>query len=226
MAAQLAYYFFFALFPALLFLIAAGELLPARDADRRHVRACSAAFAPPEALSIITDQIRKISEGRTGRPADARHAAGALEHLGGDDVDHRHAECGLRHRRRPSLVESPADGHRPDDRRVAVHPRLVRADPGRADGGAVDRRSDAARQRVRLDLDDPAVAARLPAREHGDRHRLLLRARRRAGLGLADAGLDFRDARCGSRRRSASSSTSPTSATTRKPTAPSAASWC
>ena len=32
--------------------------------------------------------------------------------------------------------------------------------------GAVDRRSDVARQRVRVDLDDPAVAARLRAREH------------------------------------------------------------
>ena len=44
------------------------------------------------------------------------------------------------------------------------------------DGGAVDCRYDAARQRVRLDVDDSAVAARLPAREHRHRHRLLLRA--------------------------------------------------
>jgi membrane protein len=65
MAAQLAYYFFFALFPALLFLVALASYFPidtlVDDIFERLGR-----FAPPEALAIITDQITKISEGEEG----------------------------------------------------------------------------------------------------------------------------------------------------------------
>ena len=65
MAAQLAYYFFFGLFPALLFLIALASYFPIeRLID--DMFAMLGGFAPPEALSIITDQIRKISEGEQG----------------------------------------------------------------------------------------------------------------------------------------------------------------
>ncbi len=65
MAAQLAYYFFFALFPALLFMIAVASYFPVeRLID--DMFALLGGFVPPEALSIITDQIRKISEGEQG----------------------------------------------------------------------------------------------------------------------------------------------------------------
>jgi membrane protein len=60
MAAQLAYYFFFSLFPALLFLIAVASYFPLTTLIDEVV-ATLGQFAPPEFLSIVTDQIRKIS---------------------------------------------------------------------------------------------------------------------------------------------------------------------
>jgi membrane protein len=62
MAAQLAYYFFFALFPALLFLLALASYFPLTTLIDEMFRTLGS-FVPPEVLSIITDQIKKISEG-------------------------------------------------------------------------------------------------------------------------------------------------------------------
>jgi membrane protein len=65
MAAQLAYYFFFALFPALLVLLAIASYFPLeRLID--DLFAMLGGFAPPEVLTIITDQITKISNGEQG----------------------------------------------------------------------------------------------------------------------------------------------------------------
>ena len=64
MAAQLAYYFFFALFPALLFLLAVASYFPVERLVDDIVTRMSG-FAPPEVISIITDQIRKISQGES-----------------------------------------------------------------------------------------------------------------------------------------------------------------
>ena len=65
MAAQLAYYFFFALFPALLFLIAIASYFPLETLID-DMFAMLGGIAPAEVLTIITDQIRKISEGDQG----------------------------------------------------------------------------------------------------------------------------------------------------------------
>ena len=65
MAAQLAYYFFFALFPTLLFLLAIASYFPAYQLVDDMVRTLGG-YAPPEALTIISDQLRKISEGEQG----------------------------------------------------------------------------------------------------------------------------------------------------------------
>jgi membrane protein len=65
MAAQLSYYFFFALFPALLVLIAIASYFPVeRLID--DLFATLSGFVPPEALTIVTDQITKISDGEQG----------------------------------------------------------------------------------------------------------------------------------------------------------------
>ena len=65
MAAQLSYYFFFALFPALLVLLAIASYFPVeRLIDDLLARLGS--FAPPEALTIISEQIVKISNGEQG----------------------------------------------------------------------------------------------------------------------------------------------------------------
>jgi len=65
LAAELAYYFFFALFPALLFLIALASYFPLDTLIEDMFRLLGG-FVPPEVLSIITDQIKKISAGRPG----------------------------------------------------------------------------------------------------------------------------------------------------------------
>jgi membrane protein len=65
MAAQLAYYFFFALFPALLALLALASYFPLDTLVDDTLRLLGG-FAPPEVLTIVTDQIRKISAGQQG----------------------------------------------------------------------------------------------------------------------------------------------------------------
>jgi membrane protein len=65
MAAQLAYYFFFSLFPALLFLIAVASYFPITTLIDEIVTALGQ-FAPPEFLTIVTEQIRKISGDQQG----------------------------------------------------------------------------------------------------------------------------------------------------------------
>jgi membrane protein len=65
MAAQLAYYFFFALFPALLFLLAVASYFPIERLVDDIITRMSG-FAPPEVISIITDQIVKIGQGESG----------------------------------------------------------------------------------------------------------------------------------------------------------------
>ena len=65
MAAQLAYYFFFSLFPALLFLIAVASYFPITSLIE-DIIATLRQFAPPEFLSIVRDQIGKISGDQQG----------------------------------------------------------------------------------------------------------------------------------------------------------------
>jgi membrane protein len=61
MAAQLAYYFFFALFPTLLFLVALASYFPVATLIDDMFRTLGG-FLPPEALKIITEQLIKISQ--------------------------------------------------------------------------------------------------------------------------------------------------------------------
>jgi len=65
MAAQLAYYFFLALFPALLFLVALASFFPVQDLMNSIVGTL-AQFAPNEVLDIVRDQLKKIAEGEQG----------------------------------------------------------------------------------------------------------------------------------------------------------------
>ena len=65
LAAQLAYYFFFALFPTLLFLVALASYFPVTSLIDDMFRTFGG-FLPPEALQIITDQIVKISNQKNG----------------------------------------------------------------------------------------------------------------------------------------------------------------
>src|SRR5215510_885909 len=65
MAAQLAYYFFFALFPALLMLIGIASFFPYHTLVN-DLFTTLGGIAPSEVLGIITDQLKKISSGEQG----------------------------------------------------------------------------------------------------------------------------------------------------------------
>jgi len=65
LAAQLAYYFFLALFPALLFLVALASFFPVANL-MDQITAALARVAPYEALKLIQDQLVKISQDKNG----------------------------------------------------------------------------------------------------------------------------------------------------------------
>src|SRR4029453_12752822 len=65
LAAQLAYYFFFSLFPAILVGIALASFFPLEHFLDRIV-ATLGGVVPADVIRIIQDQIRKISEGQNG----------------------------------------------------------------------------------------------------------------------------------------------------------------
>src|SRR5688572_1452226 len=65
MAAQLSYYFLFALFPTLLVLVAIASYIPLSTLVDEMVRILGG-FAPPEVLAIIAGQLAKISQGDQG----------------------------------------------------------------------------------------------------------------------------------------------------------------
>jgi membrane protein len=65
LAAQLAYYFFFALFPAVLVGLAFASFFPLEHFVDRIVGALSG-IVPGDIVAIVQDQIRKISEGNHG----------------------------------------------------------------------------------------------------------------------------------------------------------------
>jgi membrane protein len=65
LAAQLAYYFFLALFPALLFLVALLSFIPITGL-LEGITSMLSRVAPGEVLSIIQDQILKIAHGQNG----------------------------------------------------------------------------------------------------------------------------------------------------------------
>jgi membrane protein len=65
LAAQLAYYFFLALFPTILALLALASFFPLDDLTGQVTNSLGR-FAPPEILSLIRDQMTSLSEGQHG----------------------------------------------------------------------------------------------------------------------------------------------------------------
>jgi len=65
LAAELAYYFFFSLFPVVLFGLAVASFFPLENLLGRTV-SMLAGTVPGDVITIIQDQIRKISEGNHG----------------------------------------------------------------------------------------------------------------------------------------------------------------
>jgi membrane protein len=65
LAAQLAYYFFLALFPALLFLVALISFMPMQNL-MDTITSMLGRIAPGDVMSILTDQVAKIAENKDG----------------------------------------------------------------------------------------------------------------------------------------------------------------
>ena len=65
LAAQQAYYFFFALFPALLTVISIASFFPIANVGDQLVAALGS-FAPPEVLKLLSEQLGKISGSGAG----------------------------------------------------------------------------------------------------------------------------------------------------------------
>jgi membrane protein len=65
LAAQLAYYFFLALFPSVLFLLALASFLPLTNFIDEMVRALRP-IAPAEVLSFLEEQLRRVSNADSG----------------------------------------------------------------------------------------------------------------------------------------------------------------
>ena len=65
LAAELAYFFFLALFPALLFFVALASFFPI-DRLTDHVLGALDRFTPPDVLSLIRDQFLQISKNDNG----------------------------------------------------------------------------------------------------------------------------------------------------------------
>jgi len=65
LAAQLAYYFILALFPALLFLLALASFFPIDQVTDEVMRGL-ATVAPPDVVQLITEQMRRISDSDQG----------------------------------------------------------------------------------------------------------------------------------------------------------------
>ena len=89
LAAQLAYYFILALFPALIVVVAIASFFPRSTlqqvlSDAGAVHAARRALADPDAA-------RCHPGGRAGRPAHRRRARRAVEQFGRAHGDHRHA---------------------------------------------------------------------------------------------------------------------------------------
>src|SRR6476619_7774930 len=63
LASQLAYYFFLALFPALLCFLAIASFFPLQNFTDDVIRVLGP-FAPQEILTIVQQQMEKIAEGR------------------------------------------------------------------------------------------------------------------------------------------------------------------
>jgi membrane protein len=65
LAAQLAYYFFLALFPAILFIVALASFFPLTNVIDEIVRALQP-IAPGEILTFLEEQLRRISNSNNG----------------------------------------------------------------------------------------------------------------------------------------------------------------
>ena len=192
LASQLAYYFFLALFPALLCLLAIASFFPLQNVTDDMVRLLGP-FAPREMLEIIRQEMAKIAEGQHGglltvgllgalwSSSSAMVAViGAMNRA--YDIDEGRPWWKVRLTAIGLTVGA-----------LVVDHRRIHADRRRTAAGRLHRTSSGVRRGVRLDLEDHSMAARVCAGCRRDWLDLLLRAGCGAVLGLDYAGLARRD---------------------------------
>ena len=192
LAAQQAYYFFFALFPALLFVMAVASFFPLQSLID-DVVPMFARIAPADVVKIITDSMKSLSEQNSGGILTFAFfvtiwsSSGAMVSI----ITTLNTAYDVTESRPWWKTRLTAIGLTIG---IAVFILasmfLVIAGPTLAENIAD---AHAARAGLQVDVVGAAVAGRVRARRDRDRARLLLRARRRAGLGLDHAGLDPRD---------------------------------
>jgi hypothetical protein len=125
-AAALAYYFLFALFPTLLFLTALLGMLPLPGLMERLIAYVEQAM-PGEAASIVRKTFEEIQTGASGGLLSFGFLArsGRVQR---DGFHHDGAQCRLRHRGQPGVVDATGAVDSPDPGLRDVHP--LGAGPG------------------------------------------------------------------------------------------------
>ena len=218
LAAQQAYYFFFALFPALLTLISIASFFPVANLVDESV-AMLGRIRAGDVSHLIADQMRKISESNHGGVLTFAFlltlwsTSGALVSI----ITTLNAAYGITEGRPLWKVRPTAIGLTIGmSFFILLSMALVLAGPAFAEHLA---NSMHLGRRVQMGLVGVAMAGRVRPRGIGDWSCLLLRARRGAGLDLDHSRLGGRDGAVGDRVGSRSSCTSRTLATTTRPTA-------
>ena len=103
LAAQLSYYFFFALFPAILFLLALASFFPLSNITDDVGRSLGP-FVSPQVLELIQEQMRRLANNENGGLLTFG-SQGALEQFRGARLDRRRAQPRIRYRGGTAVVE-------------------------------------------------------------------------------------------------------------------------
>ena len=183
LAAQLSYYFFLSLFPALLFLVALASFFPLYSFTDELMRMI-APIAPAAVVGLLKDQLTSLSNSDdTGLLSigllmalwsSSAAMVSVIDAMNrAYDIEDSRAWCEAADRR-----------DRAYRRTGALHPDLVRADRRRSLARGLSGTAVRPRARVHDGLENSPVAGGIPPRVDRFRARVLLRARRRAGVGV------------------------------------------
>ena len=141
----------------------ARELLSAHEPYRRY-RPSVATDCSSRCARVSGGAAQAHLEHRQRRHTHHWHPRCDLEQLRSSRRDRRQPQPGVRHRRRASLVEGALDRDRPDARAGGAGSSLVHVDRCGSNDGQPARVLIRTGVGVRMDVEDSAVAAGLPAR--------------------------------------------------------------
>ena len=224
-AAQLAYYFLFALFPFFLFLTTLLGYLPIPDLLDRLLEMLGQ-MLPAEGLRLVQDNIRQLVTGQRGGLLSFGIPGSAVDLLQRPHRHHRQPQPSLRRGGRPPLLEGAADRHGDHHRAIHLYCGSARAPDLWSAARPLGRRSGRPRASVRGDLEPCALACHPGLTGCSHRPPLLLRPRCRAGVDVDHPGIPPVPCWAGSWRRWGLHFMSITSDPIMRPMAVSAPSLC